>query len=264
VESDLIRGSANVSKLLVSFVERIEIAACHICDSLFVVSETDKEKLLALNIADSKIEVIPNSVDIKKFSPSAKSIEIRQKHKLNGATVIIFHGALGYPPNKEAVHILENNILPPILKKYPLVYLLLVGGNPPKTSSSNIIATGYVDNLAEYIDAADIGVVPLLRGGGTRIKILEYMASEKAVVSTIKGAEGLTLKNGSEILMTKYPDSEFVNLVLKLIEDSDLRKKIGVNAKKRVELSYDWEKNAKKAVQIYINLVAKYGKTNTD
>lgn len=96
-------------------------------------------------------------------------------------------------------------------------------------------------------------MVPLLRGGGTKIKILEYMAFGKPVVSTIKGAEGLNLQNEEDILLSEHPDSKFINLVFKLIEDEDLRRTIGINARK-IELLYNWEKISKKAVDIDSNL----------
>ena len=171
----------------------------------------------------------------------------------------MFHGPLNYPPNKEAVGILVNSVLPEILAKYPDVRLLIVGSDPPKIFHDKIVVTGFVKNLSQYIAAADIAVVPLKSGGGTRVKILEYMASGKAIVSTLKGAEGLNLKNGQDILMTKHPDSKFVDSVLKLIEDSNLRRNMGINAKKKAELFYSWEKTANKAVKIYNELVFSFG-----
>jgi glycosyltransferase involved in cell wall biosynthesis len=117
------------------------------------------------------------------------------------------------------------------------------------------MVAGFVENLEDYIAASDIGVVPLLKGGGTRIKIVEYMASGKAVVSTFKGAEGLNLQNGTDILMTESPDMKFVDLVVKMITNEFLRREIGINAKKKAELLYDWGKNAEKAVKIYSKLI---------
>jgi glycosyltransferase involved in cell wall biosynthesis len=55
--------------------------------------------------------------------------------------------------------------------------------------------------------------------------------------------------------MTKYPDSKFIDLILKLIEDKDGRKRIGANARKRIESSYNWEKTARKAVHVYDQLI---------
>ena len=48
--------------------------------------------------------------------------------------------------------------------------------------------------MAVYIRMADVCVCPLFSGGGTRLKLLEYMAAGKAIVSTKKGAEGIPHK----------------------------------------------------------------------
>jgi glycosyltransferase involved in cell wall biosynthesis len=255
VETELIRTLPNVSGVAAAMTRLIENVSCIICDLIFVVSENDKHEFASLGILENKIEVIPNSVEVKKYLTASNGKKVRDKYKLDECIVIIFHGSLGYAPNEEATRILINNILPSILKKHPDTYLLLVGRDPPKISHPNVIVTGFVENLPEYIAAADVAVVPLLTAGGTRIKILEYMACGKAVVSTLKGAEGLNVENGRDILLTEYPDSKFADLVLKLIEDSDLRKRIGTNAQRKVELFYEWQETAKKAVQSYSKLV---------
>jgi glycosyltransferase involved in cell wall biosynthesis len=256
VETELIRTLPNVSSLFSAMTKLIENMSCAICDLIFGVSEKDKDRFASLGVPENKIVVIPNSVEVKRYLATSNGKKVRNKYKLNDRIVMIFHGNLGYAPNEEASRILINNILPSILKKHPDTYLLLVGRDPPKISHPNIIVTGFVENLPEYIAAADVAVVPLLKAGGTRIKILEYMACGKAVVSTTKGAEGLDLQNGTDILMTKYPDSRFIDLVLKLIENSDLRKNIGTSARKKVELFYDWQETAKRAVQSYTKLVS--------
>jgi glycosyltransferase involved in cell wall biosynthesis len=255
VESERLRSMANISRFYITLTAWMEIKGANVSDLVFVVSEEDKEQLISSNIPAEKIEIIPNSVETDKFSPIIDGSKIRNNYKLNDKLVFIFHGALGYPPNKEAVTILSNSILPAILKKYPFSYLLLVGKDPPKALNPNILATGFVKNIPEYIAAADIAIVPLLRGGGTKIKMLEYMACGKAVVSTWKAVEGLNLEDGKDVLLSKYPDSRFVDLVFKLIEDRDLMNKIGANARKTVELCYNWERNSKKAVALYGNLV---------
>jgi glycosyltransferase involved in cell wall biosynthesis len=259
VETEISWSLPNVSSTSTAITRLIENISCMVCDLIFVVSERDKKQLASWGIPEHKIEVIPNSVEVKRLSTALDGNKIRDKYKLNDKIVMVFHGLLDYPPNEEAARILAYSVLPSIVRKYPNVYLLLVGRNPPEISHANMIVTGFVENLPEYIAAADIAVVPLLKGAGTRIKILEYMACGKAVVSTIKGAEGLNLQNGRDILMTKNPDSEFIDLVFKLIEDSDLRRNIGTNARKTVELFYDWEETAQKAVQAYANLVCAHG-----
>jgi glycosyltransferase involved in cell wall biosynthesis len=255
IESERLGSMANISKFYITLATQMEIEGANLSDFVFVVSEKDKQQLISLGISRNKIEIIPNSVEIDKFSAVVDGSKVRNKHKLDGKMVLIFHGALGYPPNKEATAILLNNIMPAIQRKYPSSGLLLVGRDPPKTLPPSVLATGFVENLPEYIAAADIAIVPLLRGGGTKIKMLEYMACGKAIVSTVKAAEGLDLENERDALICKYPDAEFTGLVLRAIEDSDLRKRIGESARTKVERFYDWKKNSKKAVDVYHSLV---------
>jgi len=255
VETEMTRSLANASKTYIALLKLVERTSCMMCDSVFAVSEIDKKIFVSWGIWKNKIDVIPNSVDLNKFSASLHGDIIRKKYNLSKKIVMIFHGTLSYPPNHEAAIILSKNILPRIVEKCPNICLILVGRDPPKIDHPSIIVTGFVENLEEYIAAADFGVVPLLKGGGTRIKIVEYMASGKAVVSTFKGAEGLNLQNGTDILMTESPDSKFVDLVLEMITNKSLRREIGINAKKKAELFYDWDKNAEKAVEIYSKLV---------
>jgi glycosyltransferase involved in cell wall biosynthesis len=254
IESERIDSIGNVSKLHVAIMRRMEIVSCNICDSVFVVSQNDRARLLSWGIPEYKVTVIPNSVELEEFSPSIDGRRVRERYSLGDKFVVIFHGFLSYPPNREAAKILVT-LLPSILEKHNSVRLLLVGKSPPRISNPDVIVTGFVETMPEYIAAADLAVVPLLSGGGTKLKMLEYMACGKAIVSTIKAAEGLDLKNGTDILMTKYPDSQFIDLVLKLIEDDYMRKEIGRNAREKTRLFYDWEKNAKKAVDIYDNLI---------
>ena len=107
----------------------------------------------------------------------------------------------------------------------------------------------------EYIVAADLAAVPLTSGGGTKLKMLEYMASGKAIVSTFKAAEGLGLENGKDVLMTENTNSEFLGLIFRLIENVKLRKKIGMAARKKAEQFYDWTNTAKKAAKVYACLL---------
>jgi glycosyltransferase involved in cell wall biosynthesis len=251
IETEIIGDIPNISSTYIAATKLVEKMSCFVCDLIFVVSEKDREQLASLGIPRNKIEVIPNSVDVNKFSPTINGDKIRDQYRLHGRIVLIFHGPLGYPPNEEAALMLTEKVLPSVLKRHPNVSLLLVGRNPPRIFHPNIIITGFVKDLPEFIAASDIGVVPLLRGGGTRIKLLEYMACGKPVVSTMKGAEGLDLKNGHDILMSKYPDSQFIDLIFEMIEDDKLRKRMGLNARKKIESYYNWETTAKRAVQVY-------------
>jgi glycosyltransferase involved in cell wall biosynthesis len=58
-----------------------------------------------------------------------------------------------------------------------------------------------VADLSPVLPAADLAVIPLLEGGGTRMKILDYFAAGVPVISTAKGIEGIPVTNGREALI---------------------------------------------------------------
>lgn len=244
------------NRLLIASLGKLEKFCCRVSSAIFVVSNVDKEVLISWGVPAEKITVIPNSVDINIFSPKVDGEKIRRKYQLQNFT-LMFHGILSYLPNREAVSTLVNKILPSVLERYPNTRLLIVGKNPPQVSHPNVIVTGFVEDLPQYIAAADVGVVPLLKGGGTRIKVLEYMACGKPVVSTEIGAEGIQLKHGRDILISKSVNSDFVDLICRLCEDKALREKLGNNARKRVEALYSWKKSARRAISVHRCLASK-------
>ena len=89
--------------------------------------------------------------------------------------------------------------------------------------------SGYVDDIRPVIAGAAVCVVPLRQGSGTRLKILEAMALGTPVVSTSKGAEGLDVTPGHDILIADEP-AEFANQVIRLLRDAALRERLAVNA----------------------------------
>jgi len=246
------------NNFLITCLKILEKFCCRVSDAIFVVSKLDRELLINLGIPPKKITVIPNSVDINIFSPKIDGESIRQKYQLKKFTML-FHGALDYPPNQEAVSLLVNKILPSVLERCPNALLLIVGKNAPRLSHPNVIVAGFVEDLPKYIAAVDVGVVPLLRGGGTRIKVLEYMAIGKPVVSTEIGSEGIEVNHEKDILLSKSTNSDFVDLICRLYDDKELREKLGNNAREKVETLYDWTKSSKKAKNVYQSLVSNSG-----
>jgi len=87
---------------------------------------------------------------------------------------------------------------------------------------------------------AAVFIVPLRIGSGTRIKILEALAMQKAIVSTSIGCEGLEVKDNEHLLIRDNPQ-EFVRAVIDLLKDEQLRLKLGENGRKLVEEKYDWK-----------------------
>lgn len=206
----------------------------------FVVSERDRN--LIKKIYGLRVGVLPNGADICKFNKiNNKNLKaIRVKYGF-GKINILFIGIPIYRPNKEALDFLINIIFPKLLKKNKNVKLVVTGGKLDKKKDF-IINPGNVDceELPKIIKVCDICVAPIISGSGTRLKILEYMAAGKPVISTSKGAEGINVENRKNILI-ENDISKFANKILLLIKNKGFSKRLGKNGKKLVQQNYSWK-----------------------
>ena len=121
---------------------------------------------------------------------------------------------------------------------------------------NQVMLTGFVSDIQKEITQASVAIVPILSGGGTRIKILEAMALGTPVVATTKGAEGLDIDHGRNILLADDPEI-FTKEVVRLLEDAPLRQRLVENARQLVEEEYDWNRIAQTFSQRVVSLVEK-------
>jgi len=129
------------------------------------------------------------------------------------------------------------------LKKKPNAKFLIIGDNPPlEFKHENIIFTGLVKKIEDYINASDFVICPLLYGGGTRIKIIETLACGKPVISTSMGAEGIKSEEITELLYLCDDWNDFADKILLLSSKK---------SKKYKELfDFSWEKSESKIENI--------------
>jgi glycosyltransferase involved in cell wall biosynthesis len=232
---------------LIYFLEKLEVM---LPEKIIVVSKTDEKLINKLYKRKKDVFVIPNGVDLEKFKPNKKEgLNLKRERGLLNKKIILFLGGLNYLPNFDAVEVFVNKILPRIKEKIPNVMFVVVGKCPIKIfkkyeKNRSVIFTDFVKNEVPYINSADICVAPLRTGGGTRLKILSYMACGKVVVSTPKGAEGLEVENYKDIIIAKL--EEFSDIITCLLKNSAIRNKIGHNARRKVSLMYSWEGLTKK------------------
>jgi glycosyltransferase involved in cell wall biosynthesis len=121
--------------------------------------------------------------------------------------ILLFVGTLNYGPNSEGLTWFINNIFPHFKIEYPDGKLIVVGRTPAAPIREMCEGTPGVDlytdvpDVKEFYKQCRVAVIPLLSGGGTRIKILETIRADRPVISTSKGAEGLGLNDSREILI---------------------------------------------------------------
>jgi glycosyltransferase involved in cell wall biosynthesis len=184
------------------------------------------------SLPDVDLEVIPNGVDVSKY----------ENHRTAPiANQIIFAGSFRYGPNYEAMQWYLEKIQPLVLEGIADASLVITGDHMglPLPSARNVRLTGYVDDIKTLISSSCVSIAPLLTGGGTRLKILEAMASGVPVVSTRKGTEGLMVRDGEHLLIADDPE-KFAGCIIRLLQDKAFGERISSSALHLVQEHYDW------------------------
>ncbi len=230
----------NLMKMLEKILSKRALAITTVC-------EEDKEKVSKFDSVYEKTFVLENGFDEHKFYPNnIYNSEIRAKLGIGDDPLILFVGKLDYPPNKEAVYKIRWEIMPRVLEKIPNAKFVIVGGGYKfDLEHGSLIFTGVVDNIERYINAADVVIVPLLKGGGTKIKILESIACGKIIVTTTKGAENLVNELTEPFLKIADDWMSFSNYIVKSLNDIDPPK-----VPKEFVEKYSWEKIYEKMDEI--------------
>ena len=209
---------------------------------------------------NSKVSVVPNGVDIEKFKIKSPSGSKSQAEEIR----ILFIGDFKWVQNKDAVSWLLEEIWPLFIKVYEnksLPKLWVVGKNIPNsikklnTSESVFYDEDASEKTEEIYKKASLLVAPIRVGGGSRYKILEAMASGTPVVSTTLGIEGITLKNGKEVLVADDPES-FAMDMKTVLENSELKNTMVKKARMLVSENYDWKIIVKKLEEVYNSVVS--------
>jgi len=214
---------------------RFERDAVRRFDRVLAVSEADRETLRRLYGPLPPVDVVPTGVDTTYFAPSDAP---EQPGRL------VFTGSMDWLPNEDAMLYFARDVLPDIQQQEPLASLSIVGRTPTAAvrrlaSTGSIEVTGRVEDVRPHIAAAQVYVVPLRVGGGTRLKIFEAMAMGRPIVSTTVGAEGLPVQAGTHLHIADTPQ-DFANAVLRLLRDEGERRRLGRAARDLVVERYDW------------------------
>ena len=183
----------NRSRLKVFEKRCLNLGATSVC------TPADQERLIAAD--GRKPALLPNIYRSEYFDGREMENGFAEPHNL------LFVGTLNYSPNVHGLCWFIEWVFPEFQKKFPDSTLTVVGRSPGSELRSvcqaNEAVTLHADpeNLVEFYLRCRAVIVPLLAGGGTRIKILEAALAQRPVLSTPIGAEGLALQDGDEILL---------------------------------------------------------------
>jgi glycosyltransferase involved in cell wall biosynthesis len=234
------------AQLQLTRLKHLEGELIHKANQAWVCSQEDAAILQQYYGKVAHTHVIPNAVNIDYYQ-NVRSQKCNLPPELKSEQQnILFLGQLSYLPNIVAVDLLIEQIYPQLKAIYPNCRLILAGRNPTQKMQAagqedpGIIVTGRIPDVRPYLAAASVLVVPLLQGGGTRLKILEAFAAGCPVISTAKGAEGLEVRDGVHLLIRNNV-ADIVSGICQLWLDPLLATKLINSAYQIVKTEYSWE-----------------------
>jgi glycosyltransferase involved in cell wall biosynthesis len=181
-----------------------------------VCSQLDADRATAVGVP--RVSVIPNSYP--------RVDHPRGRVAVASPPTVLFPGTLRYPPNADAAHYLSAEVGPRLRTLVPDVRIRLVGRGTEALSGLDdpprLTMVGQVEDIEAELAGADVIVVPLRFGSGTRLKILEAFAHRLPVVSTTLGAEGLGVEDGVHLLLGDTP-TDLAAACARLLTDETLR-----------------------------------------
>ena len=229
-------------------LERYERKLCESVDAVIAVSEEDRN--LLESYGGSPIYVMPSGIFVDDYQSC--------HGERRAGNQLVFTGKMDYRPNVDAVEWFCHSVLPALLQRHPALELIIVGRNPhPRIQAladgKHVKVTGWVESVLPYLQAATLFVLPMRMGSGTRLKILEAMASGCAVVSTSLGASGL---RGSIRQAIEIADGAegFAHSISTLLNDMDRRQALGERAREQARAHYDWSAIMRHLLDAYEDL----------
>ena len=234
---------------------RYEARICREFDAVLAVTEVDKKALLEVLDRPREITVIPIAVDTE---------EVRLIERVPGPSHILHIGTMFWPPNADGVRWFIRQVLPIVRAQRPDIVFDVVGSRPPRDLVAlgeklpYLNVTGYVEDPLPYQQQAALMVVPLLAGGGMRVKILNALAEGIPIASTTLGYEGIELNPSHDLLVGDTPEA-FAAQVLRVLNDPDLGRQMAVNGRRTVEGRYDYRDVCRPLDDVYASVASVQG-----
>ena len=223
-----------------------------------MASEVDR--VILSSDADVVRSGLPNAVAVPNtYGRPERSLGRRD---VGTPPTILFQGSFHYDPNIDGVDWLIDEVAPFLWGELPDAQIRLVGTTSPRVEKRHgppaVTVAGRVPDMDPELARADVAVVPLRIGSGTRLKILESFAHRIPVVSTTVGADGLDVEDGVHLLLADRPE-EFARACRRLIEDRVLARRLVDAAERRYLERYEWSTARNRVERLVCDVAASSG-----
>ncbi|MBA3531242.1 MAG: glycosyltransferase [Ardenticatenales bacterium] len=207
-----------------------------------VVAVSESDAAFLRGLSGVRPLVIPNGINTEALTPTAAPTAAAMQAR-PGPT-LLFTGKMDFRPNVDGVLWFVDEILPRLKLDGPPATLWVVGQSLHPAlerlrDDPQVVLTGWVDAVEPYLAAADVVVVPLRMGSGTRLKVLQALSMARPLVGTTLGCAGLALRDGVHLRLADSPES-FAAAITELLRDPSHALEMGNVGRSHVQAHFDW------------------------
>ena len=250
------------------YIQRTDRDIMGKCAHIITLTDHLKEWIIKFyRVPDSRITVVPNGVDIKRFAPAREYIdraaELKKGLGIEGR-VVMYAGVMDMINGIDSLAAAASQIIP----ENPQVCFVFVGG-PADYKSLGALGSQFpknvklvpgvsYDDMPSYYEMCDIFVIPrpptISAETIVPLKLIEVMAMGKSVVASDVGGLAEVIKHGENGYLFRKGDAASLKKTLLAALEAD-NKQIGLNARKAVVEKYSWDKSVETLLQVYKKLV---------
>ncbi|MEE8369978.1 MAG: glycosyltransferase family 4 protein, partial [Dehalococcoidia bacterium] len=208
-------------------------------DTIFAVSEADRQALLGLRATPERIRLLPNLPDPALLERPPLSFAAAEP-------ALLYFGTLSWQPNIEGLEYLMRDVFPLLRQRLPELRLVIAGKGAPSHLQRLAHRTAGVEFLGPQADAeplyqqSRVFIEATHTGGGTRLKLLNALARGLPVVASPQGAEGLDVVDGEHLLLAAGPNA-MAQAVGRLLTDDRLWRSLSENGRALIQRRYTAE-----------------------
>ncbi len=230
------------TKRLVNRLKAFEKRVIHEVDGLIAISPIDLDWFKQEGVEASFL--LP-------FAFNFKNRQVKQEAVASKPFSVGFLGALDWEPNIQGVKWFIECVWPIVQRDLPQCQFTIAGRNAVSYFSAlqgeKVAFIGEVEDAMQFILSQKVLINPLFSGSGMRVKQAEAMSLACAVVSTIKGAEGIDM-GVNESLVSDDPE-KFAEIIVQLLQNEELHQRVTQENRKLAENQFDLEKNTQLLVR---------------
>jgi polysaccharide biosynthesis protein PslH len=219
----------------------------------------DRIQVFTQRDADAVVELAPDLLGRVRVTPFGIDVPEAVDPALARPGVVLFVGNFTHPPNVDAARWLVDEVMPRLRSLVAGSRLVLVGGAAgliEHLAAPDVEVVADVDAVAPYLSMASVVVAPVRTGGGMRMKVLQALASGKAVVTTARGAQGLAV-SGAEPPLVIAEDAEAIAIAAAdLLQDEARRRLLGSRARDFVLAQHGLDAYARRLEVVYEEAIA--------